>query len=214
MPSQDEISRRKSPRIHYPPHLAPEIELGASRYTVVDLSEGGCTLAVAVPAHYRMGERVQGKLRFRDGVALPIDAYVLRSSTDDFVLEFLHPIPQGYINRETALFGSQNRDRRRFFRLRYQRVPGPTLVIRGGVQFQVVEISEAAIVLYCPSLEQFMKGQQIFGSLIYHDREPYPIVGNIFRMTRSEVIVLLARFIPSTRVMKEQQYVLQATRRL
>ena len=133
---------------------------------------------------------------------------MLRTSANGFVLEFLHVIPAGYISREAAMFGSEERDRRRFFRLRYSERPYPQLVCRGS-QYDVLEVSEAAIVMFSPGLSSFMKGQQILGSVVFHDRGTVPIAGSVYRMTTTEVTVLLARFIPAERMIKEQQYVLQ-----
>ncbi|HOF89459.1 MAG TPA: PilZ domain-containing protein [Armatimonadota bacterium] len=206
-------SPRQSVRIIYPPHLAPEMALDGATYRVVDLSAGGCLLSATMPARYRVGQQVHGTIRFKDGSSLRLDAYVLRSHDNTFALEFLHEIPQGYIERETAIFGSRDRDRRRFFRLRYSSVPNPTLLCAEQEQFRVMEISEAAIVLCCEDLERFMKGQRVQGTLVFHDGEGLGVDGYVFRMTARQVIVLLSRFLPTARIMKEQQYALQQIRK-
>lgn len=212
MPPADSGGRRDTIRISYPSHLAPEFVMGAARCTVLDLSARGCQVQTPAPTRARIGDNLRGTLRFRDGQSLAIDARVSRVETDRVNLEFLADIPQRFIERELMLFGDQGRDRRRFFRLQYQCVPGPTLVVRGGVQFPIVEISEAAIVLSNEDINAFMRGQQVMGSIIFHDRKALPIIGNIFRMTAKRVIILLGRFIPTARVMQEQQHVLQALR--
>jgi len=206
-------SPRQSLRIIYPPHLAPEIALDGTTYRVVDLSAGGCLLSATMPSHYRVGQQVKGTIYFKDGLSLTLDAYILRSHDNTFALEFLHEIPHGYIERETAIFGGTDRDRRRFFRLRYSNVPNPMLLCADSEQFRVAEISEAAIVLYCTDLERFMKGQRVQGTLAFHDGENIFMDGYVFRLTARQVIVLLSRFLPMARIMKEQQYALQQTRK-
>jgi len=205
-------SRRRSLRIHYPAHLAPELQIGYDRYRVIDLSEGGCSLAVFASAVAHAGAHLRGVLRFREGSSLPVEGDILRSTTGELVIEFIHPIPVGYIQREAAMFGGDRQDRRRFFRFRYPHRPYPQLVGR-NLQHDVIEISEAAVVLYCPEVDTFFKGQQIMGSLIFEDHSSLPIAGAILRMTATEVVVSLARFIPAERVIKEQQYVQQRGKR-
>ncbi len=212
MAHADSGGRRNTIRIQYPPHLAPEIEINHTRYTVVDLSANGCSLTVPSASRYRIGERLRVTLRFRDGATLPVEATVSRMDVGRVGLAFQVDIPQRVMERELSLFGDQGRDRRRFFRLLYGRVPGPILLCRGAVQFKVIEISEAAIVLHCEDLTAFLRGQQVMGSLMFHDRKPLPIIGNVFRLTADRIVVMLGRFIPTARIMQEQQYVLKTQR--
>jgi hypothetical protein len=69
----------------------------------------------------------------------------------------------------------------------------------------VVEISEAAIVLFCEDLSRFMKGMKVKGGLAFYDGETIPVDGYIFRLTADRIIVLLSRFLPAARMIKEQQ---------
>ena len=203
---------RRAIRILYPPHLAPEVTLDGVVFSVVDLSVGGCLLSAAMPARYRVGQQVKASIRFKDGAVLPLEAYVLHADDHTcFTLEFLHEIPMGYIERETAIIGGQDRDRRRFFRLRYSAVPNPRLHCGNPEAYRVIEISEAAVVLCCENLARFMKGQKVHGSLSFHDGESLPIDGYVFRLTAEHIIVLLSRFLPAARIMKEQQYALAQT---
>lgn len=208
MPTTD----RRAIRIIYPPHLAPEVFLDGVTYHVVDLSPGGCLLGETVPPRYHVGQNVTGLLRFKDGAVISVDAIVLRAHDSGFALEFQRDLPMAYIERETEIFGGQERDRRRFFRLRYSQMPNPRLICTEKEIYRVLEISEAAIVFYCDDFSRFIKGAKVKGGLAFHDGESIPVDGYIFRMTADCVIVLLSRFLPAARMMKEQQYAVKLSR--
>lgn len=81
----------------------------------------------------------------------------------------------------------------------------PDLII-DGVEYEVAEISEAAIVFRSADLWRFFLSQPLQGALRFLDGEEHPISGTIYRIGSEKIVVLLQRHLPTARVFKEQWY--------
>lgn len=211
MVMHEDAGRRGALRIQYPAHLAPEVSIDTARFTVVDLSVSGCQLALTGASRYRVGDFVRGTLRFRDGVTRLVEGNVARFTEGGFAIQFTRELPQGFLDKEAALFGGEARDRRRFYRLRYPEHRRPSLA-QGMDADAITEISEAAIAIFCPTFGRYMKGQAIMASVQFQDGETCTVSGSVYRLSAQDVIIVLNQLIPMARVVREQQNLLQGRR--
>ena len=95
-------------------------------------------------------------------------------------------------------------NRRRFFRLRYSESDEP-LIITCGRSFFVTEISEQGFCFYADDPTRFSVEMPIDAVLLFRNSETCPVFGCVERIQEHEIVVVLGKGIPFSRVMSEQR---------
>lgn len=94
-------------------------------------------------------------------------------------------------------------ERRQFFRLFYPVTNQPKLIITGR-EYEVTELSEAAIVIRPDDHWRFTLGKLIGGTLCFHDGESLPLAGLVLRAEPKKAVIMLEPHLPTARLFKEQ----------
>jgi hypothetical protein len=71
-------STREHYRIQYPTRARPTLEAGGRRYPVADLSEGGMRIRLDGGPEPKVGDTLQGTLKFAQGDTIEVRGRVLR----------------------------------------------------------------------------------------------------------------------------------------
>jgi hypothetical protein len=103
-----------------------------------------------------------------------------------------------------AVITADERERRRFFRLRYPLTLRPVARARGE-RFEVAEVSEEGLVLWCPALEPFRLGEPIHADVRFADGCTHGVIGRVLRIRRQEIIIQLThQGFPTGRIFSEE----------
>ena len=101
-------------------------------------------------------------------------------------------------------------NRREYFRISYPKGAGPKL-ISGGVTYPVMNLSEQGLLLALPSrkTEIYTVGNLFSGSITFHDKESFLIIGTITRVGEDGIAINLRKSIPLRIIMAEQRRLIQ-----
>ena len=104
------------------------------------------------------------------------------------------------------------RNRREFFRVVYPVTDRPTLEI-DGKEYQIVDLSEFGIKFFTHSVGAFYANLPVRIQITFHDGKTLNLLGTILRLEgegeEEEIaVILLSKEIPTSRIMKEQRYLI------
>ncbi len=99
-------------------------------------------------------------------------------------------------------------NRRQFFRLEYPGNTGPRF-ISGGVNFQVLDLSEYGLRLKIKSNIGYQSGTSFVGSLTFTSGESFLVFGTIKRITEDSLSIELKKAVPLRIIMAEQRRLIQ-----
>ncbi|MCA9264291.1 MAG: PilZ domain-containing protein [Planctomycetales bacterium] len=102
---------------------------------------------------------------------------------------------------------SQKANQRRFFRLAYPLSDRPQLLLDGR-NYEVSEISERGLRIYCTQTSKFEVGQCVEGVIIFHDGESAKISGTVGRLSDIEVVVVRVEGVTFARMVDEQRHLI------
>ncbi|MEQ1906301.1 MAG: hypothetical protein ABL888_19110 [Pirellulaceae bacterium] len=94
---------------------------------------------------------------------------------------------------------------REFYRLRYPIMDRPKLELNGQ-QFEVTEIAERSLQFARVVNLIFQIGQEISGTVTFHDGQTVNIVGKLGRIRRNEGVIVELEGVDLARMFKEQFY--------
>jgi hypothetical protein len=197
-------NKRRMIRIRYPDGAErPNLALTSAEFSVVDISEGGVKFACRNPEIFPLGHMVSATLRFSTGRSFPLEGAVYRRDRDGIAIRFTKPI-----SREALRY--VGRDQRAYFRLRYPTNERPRLRAFGGAT-EATEISERGLRMMVTGLPAtfLVLGANIRATLTFADNESLEVDGIVYRFDKHEAIITLTKPIPTSRIMKEQRYLVQ-----
>lgn len=194
--------------IHYVSGNAPHFHANGMVFVVRELTEQSVGIVSTRPDLFQVGQTLKGILLFTHGDSYRVDGEIQRQHGDTVFIALAQPLPATLLIREQH-DNQAISDRRQFFRLRYNRGEGPSLLI-GNIPHEVIELSEQGIVFRL-SLQGdlFAIGQQILGILHLEGNVPLHVSGTILRIRMSERVVHLSvQGIPPKMMFQEQRRVL------
>lgn len=92
--------------------------------------------------------------------------------------------------------------KRDYFRLEYPYEYRPVLYHQ-GCQYQIVNISEYGVKFRGEGCSDFSVGQQVNGTIVFHDEERYVCLGEVLRIGRHSVVLKLQQAIPLHKIRSE-----------
>jgi hypothetical protein len=96
-------------------------------------------------------------------------------------------------------------NKREFYRLRYPIMDRPKLELNGQ-QFEVTEIAERSLQFVRIVNLTLPLGQEVSGTVTFHDRQTVNIVGKFGRIRHNEGVVVELEGVDLSRMFKEQFY--------
>jgi hypothetical protein len=202
MQSPSDRDRRQGLRVIYPNGIPrPRLIFPLAEYAIVDVGERSLKFALGREEQIELGQRVLATLVISDTETLAIEGTVLRRDADGVVLTLNKRLPD-------TLFSPAGRDRRAFFRLRYPQQNRPRLQVLGQA-YEATEISEHGVRLCDYGVGGFRVGQMVQAALTFADGEVLVITGQVLRMEKEEVVLILSKGIPESRVMREQMQLIR-----
>ncbi len=197
-------NKRRMIRIRYPDGAErPNLALISAEFAVLDLSEGGVKFACRNPEVFPLGHIISASLRFSTGRTFALEGAIYRRDRDGIAIRFTKPI-----SREALRYVGS--DQRAYFRLRYPTNERPHLRAFGG-STEATEISERGLRMMVTGIPIafLVLGAMIKATVTFADNETMNVEGIVYRFDKHEVIITLTKPIPTSRIMKEQRYLVQ-----
>ena len=100
--------------------------------------------------------------------------------------------------------------RRQYYRVQYPPTDRPTIVFEDQVH-PVLDIAETGIKYEHSGSALPQLGHHLTATVVFADKERVEVEGLVLRITGSEVIVRLDRWVPFAKIMSEQRRFLKAS---
>ncbi len=101
----------------------------------------------------------------------------------------------------------QSGNKRQYFRIEYPISYRPKLIISYYI-FEVLDISEQGIKFFSKRAYELKPGLLLSAKIVFKGGESFNIKGKIIRNTGKEVILSLLEGIPTSKIMSEQQFLI------
>jgi len=193
-------AHKKLERVKYPPNAAsPVLVVGAYRYPLMEINDNGIIFSLPDPDIYKMGQELDGRLRFQNSTEMPVTGHVYWKTSTEIMLTLPHDVTR-------QLFVRIGRDRRAYFRLRYPVNDRPVANLHGN-RHNVTEISEFGLRVTTTTMRPLEPGEPVKVSLTFSDNQTLELQSEVYRLDGGEVVLIMKEYpggIPGTRVTKEQ----------